>query len=54
MSGVGYVYDWLRRRKQERLKRKAKEIETKAKKAMKYHHSRSKARKPGRSTKKTR
>jgi hypothetical protein len=54
MSGAAYLYDWLRRRRKEQLKRRAKEIEKKTEKAMKYHHSHSKARKPGKNTKKTR
>jgi hypothetical protein len=51
MSGAAYLYDWLRRRRKEQLKRRAKEIEKKTEKAMKYHHSHSKARKPGKNTK---
>lgn len=44
MSGVGYVYDWIRRcrRKEERSRRKGREIKKKVKKAMKYRHSRKK------------
>lgn len=54
MSGAGYAYDWLRRRKREQLKQEAKEIEKKAKKVMKYRHSRSKTVKPRKRAKKTR
>ncbi|MCK4223052.1 hypothetical protein KAX01_02040 [Candidatus Bathyarchaeota archaeon] len=44
MSGVGYAYDWIRRRrrKEEGERKKGREIEKKVKKVMKYRHSRRK------------
>ena len=44
MSGVGYAYDWIRRRRreEERSRRKGREIKKKVKKVMKYRHSRKK------------
>ncbi|MCK4223446.1 hypothetical protein KAX01_04025 [Candidatus Bathyarchaeota archaeon] len=42
MSGAGYAYDWIRRRRreEERARKKGREIEKKVKRVMKYKHSR--------------
>jgi len=44
MSGVGYAYDWIRRRRrrEEKEKKRGKELEKKVKKAVRYRHSRRK------------
>ncbi len=42
MSGAGYAYDWIRRRRreEERARKKGREIEKKVKRVAKYKHSR--------------